>query len=259
MDEPFLIKRIPPVSVEAVKLVYDSRLDMSVPEADQNQALERWNRLNLERTITGRPPLEDRPLFRPGALEHDGTDIRIRCGITSYLVNIFYSAPCSGWQAVILGAGLSVLPVCRDGRILVGRRSSVVEGNQGQFHVIGGHAHPEPDFITCTDSLHDAVIQEFGEEMHILPSDFLGIEFLGMGLNLDTSKPEFILRASLEKDSQFYRDRWIKKTKKESSREFDELTTVDRLKEMGGPAALINQCTIACRMTLSANETICLL
>jgi len=165
------------------------------------------------------------------------------------------ASPCTGWHVNTLGAGLSIVPVCSDRRILIGRRSGVVYQGKDLFHVAAGHAHPKTNFQTEPDSLTGAALQELDEEMAIQSSDIIQMDFLGTGLDLTTSKTEFITRVFLNETSDTYIRRWKTTAGLHPCREFDEITTVNTITGKDSIELHEHSFTVACRMALKAHES----
>lgn len=252
-NNSFLIRSASPCSLNSVALIFQPGLDQSIPSHMLEEASSEWDALNRNRQSQGKPALLDLPLFRPGKIHPKDNQIRIECGITSYRTATCLARPCTSWNDPYTGAGLSVVPVCQDNQILIGRRSKAVHQGQGQFHVAAGHAHPQPDFKTRPDKLIESVLQELNEEMAIQSTDIHSMEFLGIGLNLTTSKSEFLIRVILKEDSDIYIKRWKTRFLNRSDREFDETTTVNEIINNDAFECHREKFTIACRMALEAN------
>jgi len=218
-----------PVLLEDVTLHYTSVGNREVDISHLEEAKQRWNAENDRRSLCGQPALEANPLYRPiTAAYADGT-LTIGAGITTYFDNFYLQTSSDGWDDnTIVGAGLSVVLVCRDEQILIGKRSGVVASGTGKFHVSGGHAHPAPDFVSVPATLTEAALQELGEEMQIQNADVRQLRFLGLAIDLIRSKPEFIIEADLKEESAEYISRWQahvsqEKSADKSQEEFTEL------------------------------------
>jgi hypothetical protein len=159
----------------------------------------------------------------------------IRAGITTYFDNFYLQTPSDGWnERTLVGAGLSVVPVCRDQHILIGKRSDTVASGTGKYHVVGGHAHPPPDFTSVPAKLTGAALEELDEEMHVPDGDVKQLRFLGLAIDLTRSKPEFIIEAELKEESIEYISRWQAQVAREQPadnrhEEFTELRRLDSL------------------------------
>lgn len=296
MKPLYLIRPVRPCPLETVELVYESSLDQPLPEDLQNRQT-RWHRLNAERKNSGKPVLQDLPLFRPGVPRGSDSRIQIPCGITSYRVTTLLTSPCHRWENSYTGAGLSIVPVCADNHILIGRRSGIVDREPGLYHVAAGHAHPDDHFPDRPARLTEAVLQELKEEMAVTYRDIEQMEFLGTGLNCHTSKTEFLSRVRLKETSAVYIRRWQEKTVETEWNEFENIlalcndrwvsarrghaendpsTKTEASGHSVGTAGIkeqsftlttetpgrihdlgINQCTIACRMVLEAHRNAC--
>ena len=227
---PFLLPE--GVPLDKVVLCYTSDGDRTVDEAHLGQARERWEAENAGRRLLGKPPLEAHPLFRPVRVNSSAGKVVIDAGVTTYFANFSLQAPSLEWDAGrIVGAGMSVVPVCRDGHILLGKRSGVVASGEGKYHVAAGHAHPTSDFLSAPATLAGAAFQELEEEMHLHPIDIEQMRFLALALDLTASKPEFILEAALKPDSTAYLSRWNADVSKLDQEEanLEEFTELERL------------------------------
>jgi hypothetical protein len=232
-----------PVLLENVTLHYTSVGTREVDESHLEEAKQRWNAENDRRSLRGQPALEANLLYRPVTAAYvDGT-LTIGAGITTYFDNFYLQTSSDGWDdSTIVGAGLSVVPVCRDEQILIGKRSGVVASESGELHVTGGHAHPTPDFVSVPAILTEAALQELGEEMQIQNADVRQLRFLGLAIDLIRSKPEFIIEADLKEDSAEYISRWQAHVSQEkpadkSQEEFTELRCLDSVLEAKDGAA----------------------
>ncbi len=243
--EDFLIRPAAPVQLKRVRLVYDSSLDLKITPETHEDIDALWDRINAIRLAEQKPPLRDLPLFLPGQPLPAGAGYEIPCGLTSYKEAQCLANPCDNWDWAV-GAGLSIVPVCRDGRILVGRRADRVSHGAGQFHVAAGHAHPKPDFKSQPDSLLGGVLEELEEEMNIIEHDIDYLEFIGTGLNRLTAKTEFLTRVFLKQSAEIYMTRWT--ANRPDDPEFTELRAIDN------PTALPpERFTTACRMAVHAH------
>jgi hypothetical protein len=222
-----------PVLLENVTLCYSSEGNREVDKSQLEEARQRWNAENDRRRLSGISALQPNPLFRPITATYADGVLTIGAGITTYFDNFYLQTPSDGWdERTIVGAGLSVVPVCHDGHILIGKRSEVVASGTGKYHVAGGHAHPTPDFISVPAKLTGAALEELGEEIHIHDVDVKQLRFLGLAVDLTTSKPEFIIAAELREDSAEYISRWQAQVSQEkpannSQEEFTELRRLD--------------------------------
>src|SRR5215472_13246022 len=136
-----------PLLLGNVTLCYTSEANRAVDEPHVEEAKQRWNAENGRRSLSGKPALQANPLYRPISATYVEGMLTIGAGITTYFDNFYLQSPSDGWdESKIVGAGLSVVPVCRDESILIGKRSGPVASDAGSYHVAGGHAHPTPDF-----------------------------------------------------------------------------------------------------------------
>ncbi|MBN2103401.1 hypothetical protein JW835_05095 [bacterium] len=252
-EKPFLIQFCPPCQLDRVELTYKPDINQQPDIGTLAQARKQWKLYNQKRKSSGIPPLKNSLLFRPDSIRKNKDRIRVYCGLTSYLATSFLSAPCKGWHEKHLGAGLSIVPVCADGQILIGRRSGIVYQGKHRFHVAAGHAHPKTDFKTKNDTLTKAALQELDEEMAIQAADIQTIEFLGIGLDLTTSKTEFLTRVNLENNADAYMHRWRKTACLYEYREFDMITTLDAVTGKDSLGFHQNKFTVACRIALEAH------
>lgn len=227
----YLMKR----DLKKISIQYTSEWNRSVDKQQLRQAAVKWEQENSRRQKSGKPALENNPLFRPLRIEPSDDRIIISAGKTTYFDNFYLQREADMWRdEAIIGAGISVIPICSDGHILLGKRSGVVAEGEGRYHVIGGHAHPDSKFETCASDIFGAALEELAEEMHIGAADIEGIDFLGIAINLLTSKPEFIAEARLKRESTYYIENWhSNKTdstqKYGQSEEFSEIVTLQSL------------------------------
>lgn len=223
-----------------ISIQYDSEWNRSVSRPQLRQATLKWEEENGRRQKSGKPALENNPLFRPMRIEPSADRIVVSAGKTSYFDNLYLQTQADIWRdEVITGAGISVIPLCSDGRVLLGKRSGVVADGEGRFHVVGGHAHPDSTFESCANELNSAALEELEEEMHIEAADIDQIVFLGIAVNLLNSKPEFVVVARLIRESKYYIKNWnSRKTgsihKYGQSEEFSEIVTLQSLINRGG-------------------------
>ena len=226
-DSPFILRYLWPCNLDEVFLTYDPALDFSVPGEFNNAAIDAWEKTNALRKNQGLGPLEPNPLYRPGKFGINQNRLLISAGITTYFDNFFLEKTSAGRSLGILsGGGISIVPVCKDGETLIGKRSGLVASHAGFFHVAGGHAHPSSSFREQPDTFHFWVEEELMEEMFIGKSDIRRLTFLGMAVDTTTSKPEWIIRAELKGTSEFYINRWEKNRKDDS--EFTLLSTLHK-------------------------------
>lgn len=206
----------------SVRVKHDSRWDRWVDSSALPEATRRWKETNWERRLKGLPPLEDNPLFRPMRIEQGKSDLLVYAGKTSYFSNFILQRPASTWvDERVVGAGVSIIPACADGAILLGRRSGIVAVGQGQWHVVGGHIHPDARFECTEVDLTRGALAELEEEMGIDEREVESLAFLGLGIDLTISKPEFLVKAQLKRPSADYIGAWGRL--KQAEPEFTEI------------------------------------
>ena len=261
-DSPFILRYLWPCNLDEVFLTYDPALDFSVPGEFNNAAIDAWEKTNALRKNQGLGPLEPNPLYRPGKFGINQNRLLISAGITTYFDNFFLEKTSAGRSLGILsGGGISIVPVCKDGEILIGKRSAQVASHAGFFHVAGGHAHPSGTFREKPDTFHHWVEEELFEEMEIGQTDIERLTFLGMAVNVITSKPEWLIRAYLKGTWKFYQNRW-EENRQENS-EFTSLSTLhtELIAHAGDPPAFLlerlkdlsHDFTPACQAALTAH------
>ena len=264
-NSSFIFSYLFPVNLTHVHLIYDANMNFSIPEEFMEQARLSWKNVNKARLSRGLPSLEPHALYRPGSLSINSHGINIFAGITTFFDNFFLENSNSYNTQILTGAGLSVIPVCQDHEILIGRRNKMVSSHIDLFHVAGGHAHPSGSFINKPDTLHKWVYAELLEEMWIEQNDVSRLTFLGMAVDLQKHKPEWLIRADLNQTSSYYIDRW--KEKKTVNSEFSELSHVNKelIKRKGDKINIVmdrlsdlsHLFTPACQAAISAH-LICL-
>lgn len=254
MKTKYLIRSVSPCPIDQVYLIYDPVLDQRLTATELENAKSRWNEINRDRITANKPPLQDCPLFLPGHEIRLENRIDIPCGRTSYMSTIVRSAFCPDWNSVCTGAGLSIVPVCADGMILIGRRSGIVNEGKHLFHVAAGHAHPRPDFTSRPDKLTGAVLQELEEEMGVRPGDIEKTLFLGIGLNRFTAKTEFLTCVVLKEDARYYTRQWMAAIRCQKQPEFEEMSTLEKIIGADSFEVHRNRFTVACQMALEAHQ-----
>ena len=253
---PFLLELVTPVPLKNVILTHQSLYDITLTQKQEMESCRSWNRSNTERSARKLPPLMNLPLYRPVSWTKKNDRFEIEAGIITYKQTLYLSKKLDNWNPVkFLGAGLSVVPVCADGHILIGQRSPVVHNGMGLFHVTAGHAHPDHHFRTKPGELLTGVLLEMEEEMFLQKEDIVTLDYLGLGVNKRTSKSEFLIRAQLRKKALVYLNRWTEQVKNSHDPEFDAVTT---LQSQAGSSRATDLCkdekfTIACRMALHAH------
>lgn len=225
-------KKIP---LEQVQLVREAQWDIAVPEKQKEAARAQWDRANRQRREKGLPDMMNNPLIRPMSCEARNGQLQIKAGITTYFDNFNLNRPWQpGGDNLTIGGGLSVVPVSRDGDILLGCRSGIVFSGVGKYHVAAGHIHPPADFADKPFTLHEAAWDELDEEMHVTADEVGKLYFLGFGIAFHNTKPECILLAELKRDAAYYLANWRPETPDTQNKygrveEFSHLTTLKTL------------------------------
>jgi len=221
----FGVRYLAKCDLHRVHLVWTMRANRSIDTADVRSACARWDFENAERRRNGQPELQAKPLYRPIAIDVSDAGLTILAGATTYFDNVALQQPVEAWdETTLVGAGLSIVPIASDGAILVGRRSPVVASHAGQFHVVGGHAHPADDFIDRPATLINAVHEELNEELGVGPDEIASLTFRGLTIDLRRAKPEFIVEATLTRRSAELIKRHHDTA--DASAEFSEVTTL---------------------------------
>lgn len=233
--DPALIAWRIPAPLERVRLRHDPAGDWRLTGAERKAKLAEWRAANERREAAGLPPMTARRLYRPRRAARDREGVLLHAGVTTYFDTWARKRPIAGddpddWT----GAGLSIVPVCADGAVLVGRRSALVDRGVGLFHIAGGHAHPPRDFAAAPQTLLHWAHQELHEEMAVTRNHVVSLRFIGLVVDHATAKPEFVVEARLRDDGDTCIARWRRRSERAPARE--EFTEVSRFDDVfGGP------------------------
>lgn len=198
---PFTVSWWGAAKPDQVDVRYAEQPRPSSPDVERLIA-QTWDSA-LEQARAENRLLYDAPLVRLNRWRHDGHRLHLDLGLTSYRDFVGTHFHNAGWirahqpEAQANALGVSVLPLTRDGQLVLGRRGPRVARHEGWTHPFGGMVEPADRANAGVINVFLAARRELGEELAVPPDQVSAWLLVALVRDADLDQPELIFEAAL--------------------------------------------------------------